>query len=103
MNLATLGLIFTAFGALILLLNNILTGWHQRVYGQPGGKRYYWMGWRPLYKIGPPSGKIEWKVKLTRKVLVYGVIPPKYFWEIIGFLFILIGAIIQIIGKQAIF
>jgi hypothetical protein len=99
MDLITLGIIAIAIGALILLLNNLFTGWHQKDYSQPWYKRYYWNGWRPLIKISPPSGKIEWKVRLTRKVLVYGPISPKYFWEIIGFLSILIGTILQIIGR----
>lgn len=50
-NLTTLGLIFTAFGALILLLNNLFTGWHQRVYGQPWNKRYYWGVGDPFIEI----------------------------------------------------
>lgn len=97
-DLKILGLISTAFGALILLLNNIFTGWHQRVYGQPLNKRYWWMGWRPFLKITHPSGKIERKIKWDHMATVEGFIPPKYKWEIAGFLFILIGTILQIKG-----
>jgi hypothetical protein len=100
LTLTMLGLIFTAIGALILMLNNLFTGWHQRVYGQSLNKRYWWMGWRPFLKITHPDGKIERKVKLDHKVIVEGFIPPKYFWEIIGFLCILIGTILQIIAIQ---
>lgn len=98
-NITTLGLIFTAFGALILFLNNIFTGWHQRAFGEKEWwKRYWWMGWRPLIRITHPSGKIERRIKWNRKVITSGFLPPKYQFEVIGFLYILIGTILQMIG-----
>lgn len=97
MKLSILGLAFGLMGTLILLLNNIFTGWHNKDYGQPWNKRYYWNAWRPLIKITHPSGKIERKIKWTHKAIVYGFIPPKYRWEILGFLFILFGVILQIL------
>jgi hypothetical protein len=96
MNLTMIGLIFTAIGALILLLNNLLTGWHQKINGQPMNKTYWWMGRRPIYKN---TETLKWKIKWNRKVIVYGIIPPRYFWEIVGFFCILIGTILQIISQ----
>lgn len=96
MKLMIIGLIFTLIGALILVLNTIFGGWHQKTYINSWKKRFYWMGWRPFFKISHPSGKVERKIKWTRKVIVNGFIPPKYMWELIGFLFILIGVILQI-------
>jgi hypothetical protein len=94
MNLTTLGLIFTAVGALILMLNNIITGWHQRVYGQPPNKKYWWMGRKPFYKN---TQTLKWHFKWNHIVPVEGFLPPKYILEIIGFFFILVGTILQII------
>jgi len=97
-NYSLTGLILTALGALVLTLNNILTGWHQRVYGQKWNKRYWWEGWRPFLKITHPDGRIERRIKWNHKTPVSWFLPPKYIWEIIGFLLILIGTILQIIG-----
>jgi len=87
------GLIFTLIGASILFLNTIFGTRHQKIYTNSWKKRYWWMGWRPLYKNTKTLG---WKLNPKRKVIVYGFIPPKYSWELIGFLFILTGVILQI-------
>ena len=93
-NLTRVGLIFTAIGAFILLLNNLLTGWHQKINGQPLNRTYWWMGWRPFYRDTETKKiKIKWK----RKIIIEGSIPPKYKLEILGFLCILIGTSLQII------
>ena len=96
-NLNFWGIILVVLGALVLLLKNTLVGEHNKIYTNPWYKRYWWMGWRPFYKISPPLEKVERKIKLTRRVIVYGFIPPRYQLEILGFLLILIGAIFQII------
>ncbi len=95
-NTAITGLIFTLIGALILFLNTIFGKWHQKDHSKHWTKRYYWEGRRPIFKVHPPNEKAKWRIKWYHIVLVEGFMPPKYFWELIGFLFILIGVILQI-------
>ena len=97
MNVVISGLIFDIVGVLILTLVAIFDYPHQRVFGEKEWwKRYWWQGWRPIFKISPPLEKSRWKLKWTHWVVVYGIIPPKYQWDIIGFLFILIGFLLQL-------
>lgn len=93
-NLNIWSIIIGVLGALVLLLNNLFTGWHQKTLTNPWTKRYWWQGRRPFYKN---TQTLKWHFKWTRIVIVEGFIPPKYFWEIVGFLLILAGAIFQII------
>ncbi len=97
MNLGVLGLIFDIIGVLILTLVAIFDYPHQRIFNQrEWWKRYWWQGWRPIFKIRPPNEKPYWKVKLNYKTVRYGAIPPQHQWNIIGFLFVLIGFIFQL-------
>ena len=97
MNLGILGLIFDIVGVFILTLVAIFDYPHQRIFGEKEWwKRYWWEGWRPFLKIRPPSGKVERKIKWTHKAAVYGFIPPKYQWNIIGFIYVLVGFILQL-------
>ncbi|MBM3233999.1 hypothetical protein FJZ19_02800 [Candidatus Pacearchaeota archaeon] len=97
-NLIVIGLIFTAIGALALFLKNfIFIGWYQKDYTKPWNKRYSWHGWRPFYKN---TWTHKWVIKLNHIVIVDGFLPPKDKLEILGFLLILIGTILQIIGLQ---
>ena len=93
MNLGILGLIFDIVGVLILTLVAIIDYPHQRVYGQPLNKRYWWQGWRPIYRN---TKTLKWKIKLNSMVVRYGFIPPKHQWNILGFLLVLIGFLLQI-------
>ena len=95
-NLAVSGLVFDIIGVFILTLVTIFDYPHQRVYGQPLGKRYWWMGWNPLFKIHPTSAKSKWKVKWNHMIVREGIIPPKYQWNIIGFMLVLAGFILQL-------
>jgi len=96
MNLGVLGLIYNIVGVFILTLVAIIDYPHQRVYGQPINKRYHWMGWNPIFKIHPPSEKAKWMIKWKHKVVRFAFIPPKHQWDIIGFLFILVGFLLQL-------
>ncbi len=97
MNIIILGLILDIVGIFILTLVAIFDYPHQRVYGKNNWlKRYYWIGWRPFLRISPPSEKPYWKIKWNHMVIVYGPIPPKHQWNIIGFLCILIGFLLQL-------
>ena len=96
MNGVIVGRILEVVGVFILTMVAITNYPHQRVYGQPINKRYWWMGWNPIFKINPPSGKAKWMIKWKHKVVRYGFIPPKHQWDIIGFLFILIGFSLQL-------
>ena len=96
MNLVILGLIFDIVGAFILTLVAIIDYPHQRIYGEKQWwKRYWWQGWRPIYRN---TKTLKWKIKLNSMVVRYGFIPPKHQWNIIGFLFILAGFILQLRG-----
>jgi len=97
-NLLTLGLIFDIIGVLIITLVTIFDYPHQRVFGEKEWwKRYYWEGWRPIFRIDPSNEKARWKLKWGCFIIRYGFIPPNYKWNIIGFLYILIGFILQLI------
>jgi len=97
MNLAVMGLIFDIVGVFILVLVAILDYPHQRIFNEKEWwKRYWWQGWRPIFKIRPPSEKEYWRIKWTHKVVRYGFIPPKHLWNIIGFIIVLLGFILQI-------
>lgn len=94
MSLVVWGLSLDIIGVLILTLVTIINYPHQRIFGEKEWwKRYWWMGWRPFYKN---TKTLSWKVRLNRMVIVYGPIPPKHVWNIIGFLFILVGFLLQI-------
>ena len=97
MNPAILGLIFDIIGVFILTLVAIVDFPHQRIFNQKEWrKRYWWMGWKPIFKIRPPSEKAYWKIKLKHWVVRYGFIPPKYQWNIVGLLCILGGFLLQL-------
>jgi len=94
MNLIILGLIFDIIGVFILTLGVIIDYPHQRIFNQKEWwKRYWWQDWRPIYRNTKTS---EWKIKLNSMVVRYGFIPPKHQWNIIGFLFVLIGFLLQL-------
>ena len=96
-NLVVLGLVLDIIGVFILTLVAIVDYPHQRIFGEKKWwKRYWWLGWRPFLKIRHPSGKVERKIKWNYKVVVYGIIPPKHQWNIIGFLCVLVGFILQL-------
>lgn len=94
MNFGLIGLILMVLGAFVLCFNNLFTGFHQRVYRQKWNKRYWWIGWRPFYKN---SQTLKWQINWNHRVVVEGFFPPKYFLEILGFLLILSGTILQIL------
>lgn len=97
MNLGVLGLLFDIVGVLILTLVAIFDYPHQRIYGEKEWwKRYWWQGWRPIFKVRPPKEKERWMIKPKHFVVRYGFIPPKHQWNIIGFLLVLIGFILQL-------
>lgn len=99
LTLDIVGIISIVFGAFIILFNNIFTRFHQKIYGQPLGKGYWWHGWRPFLKItDPTSGKVTRKIKWKHVRIVYGAIPPKYQLEILSFMLILVGSIFQIVA-----
>ena len=94
MNFGVLGLIFDIVGVLILTLVAIIDYPHQRIFGEKEWwKKYWWQGWRPIYKN---TQTLEWKIKLNSMVVRYGFIPPQHQWNIIGFLFVLIGFVLQL-------
>ena len=97
MNLVILGLIFDIVGVLILTLVAIINYPHTKIYNEKDWrKRYWWQGWRPLFKVRPPKEKETWMIKPKHFVVRYGPIPPKHQWNIIGFLLVLIGFILQL-------
>lgn len=96
-NLVAWGLILDIIGVFILTLVAIIDYPHQRIFGEKDWwKRYWWMGWRPIFKVHPPNEKSKWIIKPKHKVVRYGFIPPKYVWNIMGFTFVLIGFLLQL-------
>lgn len=98
--LIIIGLIFDFFGVSILILVSLFGKWHQKNYTNHWTKRYWWMGWRPIFKVSPPNKKSKWMIKPKHKVVRYGFIPPKNLWNSIGFAIIGLGFILQIIGNM---
>jgi len=97
MNLVVLGLSLDIVGVLVLTLVAIFDYPHRRIFGREvWWQRYWWEGWRPIFRISPPSGKSYWIVKWKHKVVRYGFIPPKHQWNLVGFLFVLMGFLLQI-------
>jgi len=94
MNLIVLGLMLDILGVSILVFVTISDPWHGRREDLKWWKkRYWWNGWRPFYKN---TQTLRWVTKWNRKPVVHGIVPPKHRWNIIGFLFILIGFILQL-------
>lgn len=97
MDVMVLGLILDIIGVFILTLVAIIDYPHQRIFGEKEWwKKYWWQGWRPIFRVRPPNEKAKWRIKLTHWVIVYGLIPPKHQWNVIGFLCILIGFLLQL-------
>ena len=95
-DLIKIGLMLTALGALSLFLKNfIFTGWYEKNHQKTWDKCYSWYSWRPFYKNTETH---KWMMKLDHKIIVDGFLPPKDKLEILGFLLILIGTILQIIS-----
>ena len=97
MEIIVWGLIFDIFGVFILTLVAIIDYPHQRVHGEDKWwKRYWWLGWRPIFKVRPPNEKPKWRIRPKHKAVRYGFIPPKYVWNIVGFTLILTGFLLQL-------
>ena len=95
-NLIVLGLIFELVGALLIVLGTIAGPRHSKQFGREWWKRYYWIGWRPILRIRPPSEKSYWMIKPKHTGLRFGVIPPQHLRSIIGSILLLIGVMLQI-------
>lgn len=94
MTLGVLGLIFDIVGAFILTLVAIFDYPHHRIFGEKEWwKRYWWQGWRPIWRN---TQTLKWETKWNHTAVRYGVIPPNHQWNIIGFLYILFGFLLQL-------
>lgn len=98
MNLEILGLIFNFVGSFILILVSLFGVWHRRNEIEKWTKRYWWIGWKPILRIRRPNEKPYWKIKPKYKVVRYGAIPPQHQWNLIGFIYMLIGFLLQLVG-----
>ena len=97
MKLIIISLILNVIGALMLTIAALTNRPYVRVYDNGKWKGYEWSGWNPFLKITPPSGKIERKIKLSRKVPKSGFFPPTHKLNIFGFVCILAGFFIQLL------
>lgn len=95
--LVILGLGFDIVGVFILTLVAIIDYSYTRIYQRNWWERYYWQGWKPISRISPPSKKAYWEMTWKHKVVRYGFIPPSHLWNIVGFIYILIGFSLQIL------
>ena len=99
MDLLILGLILDIIGVVILTLVAIIDYPHQRVFGEDKGRKmYWWMAWRPIFKVCQPQEKPRWIIRFTHKVGKEGFIPPNHFWSIIGLILIMFGFCFQLIS-----
>ena len=65
-NLVVLGLILDIVGVFILTLVAIINYPHQRIFGEKEWwKRYWWQGWKPIFRVRPPNEKAKWRMKLN--------------------------------------
>ena len=97
MNLVVLGFFSEFIGIVVVTFLAIFDYPHHRIHGEKEWwKRFWWESWRPIFKIHPPSGKSYWMVKWDSIIIRNGIIPPKYKLNIVGFLFILIGLLLQL-------
>jgi len=97
MDIMISALILEITGAFILTLVAIFDYPHTRIYEKKRWwERYWWSGWRPIFRVRPPNEKARWRLKWNSFIVRYGFIPPKHQWNIIGFLCILAGFILQI-------
>jgi hypothetical protein len=96
MNLEFWGLVLNFIGSSILVFVSLFGNWYQKDYSKPWYKRYWWMGWRPIFRVHPPNEKSKWMIKLTHKAIVDGFIPPTHLWNTIGFLFTTLGFLLQL-------
>jgi len=79
MDLIIWGLVLDIIGVFILTLVAIFDYPHQRIFGEKKWwKRYWWEGWRPIFRIRPPNERPKWKIKLNYKSIRYGPVPPKH-------------------------
>jgi len=53
MDLNILGLVFGLIGSLILVCSSFLVPKHQKNYVEKWTRRYWWQGWRPIFKVSP--------------------------------------------------
>lgn len=94
MNLAIFGLILDIIGVFVITITEIINPHFGKIYDQPLRKTYWWNGWRPFYKN---TQTLKWVTKWNHRPVVFWIMPPKYIWEAIGLLFILIGFVLQLI------
>ncbi|MBU0958124.1 MAG: hypothetical protein KKF56_04935 [Nanoarchaeota archaeon] len=92
MNLIVLGLIFDFIGVGILIFTTLFIGGHTRHEQEKwtSRKRYFWVGWTLDFRKSFP------RLRQTSKL---GIIPPKNLGNVIGFIFIGLGFLLQIIGN----
>jgi hypothetical protein len=95
MTLVFWGLVLNFIGSFILILVALFGKWHQVHPQNHWTKRYWWMGRRPFWKNTQTN---KWHFKWNHMVIVDGFIPPRHLWNSIGFLFITLGFLLQIIS-----
>ena len=98
MNLEISGLIMGFVGSVIFILVSFFGVGHQKNFIEKWTKRYRWQGWRPIFKISPPNEKPYWKIKWTSTVVRFGAIPPQHQWNMVGFLYIFVGLLLQLMN-----
>lgn len=95
MNLVIYGLIFDIVGVAILTIVAIWNPHYTIIGGEKEWwKKYSWWIWSPIYRN---TETLEWKINWNRMEFKKGLIPPKHKGNILGFLFILLGFILQLI------
>ena len=96
-NLFVIGWILNIIGVGIITSVSIINPRHQRIHNEDKlWKRYWWQGWRPIFKVYPSNEKERWMIRPKNKVVRYGFIPPTQQWNIVGFLYILSGLLLHL-------
>ncbi|MEK6916050.1 MAG: hypothetical protein AABW89_05925 [Nanoarchaeota archaeon] len=91
-----IGLLMNFIGFLIMFGATFFGSWYNKDLSKKWYECYYWSGWRPFLRItNPETGEVKWKVKWKYVRSVEGAIPPKYMWDIIGALYVVVGFLLQ--------
>ena len=94
------GLMFDIVGVLILVVMVIWDPHYQkRMDLRWWTKKYSFQLWKPIFPIHPPKGKSYWMAKWNHVPLTNWFLPPKHIGNIVGFLLVLTGFILQIKGN----
>ncbi len=90
MSFMVLGLIFDLMGVFILILVAFLNPRYQKTHTEKWTTRYWWNG---FFISKEPRKSIFPKIRMGIK---RGCVPPRHQWNLVGFIYIVIGFFLQV-------